>query len=250
LWPERFSAEWLASRKTNVGAYDFEALFQQMPYSREGGFFRRDWFNVVDSGPGDQVRRRVYQNGTALVARVRYWDKASSKNGDFTAGVLMSLGEDGFFYIEHVARIQAAPGERDQMMERIGLEDYAAHGAFVIWHQQDPGSAGVDSAQSTSSSLADYGLHARYEPLSGDKTVRAGALAAKAQSGRVRLVRGAWNQAFLEEATAFPNGRNDDQVDAGSSAMNKLQEIAAEISEPEAEEGIVIYQERVEISPI
>lgn len=250
LWPERFGAEWLTSRRTNVGAYDFEALYQQLPYSREGGFFKREWFSIVDTGPGDKVRKRVYRNGDKLVARVRYWDKAASKNGDFTAGVLMSLGEDGFFYIEHVARMQAAPGERDQMMARIGQEDYAAYGPFVIWHQQDPGSAGVDSAQATSSYLADYGLHAMYEPVSGDKTVRAGPLASKAQSGRVRLVRGAWNQAFIEEGVAFPNGRNDDQVDGGASATNKILEIVAEMGEQEEMEDVVIYQERVNISPM
>jgi phage terminase large subunit-like protein len=135
------------------------------------------------------------------------------------------------------------------MMAQIGREDYAAYGPFVIWHQQDPGSAGVDSAQATSSFLADYGLYAMYEPVSGDKTVRAGPLASKAQSGRVRLVSGAWNQAFIEEAVAFPNGRNDDQVDGGASATNKLLEIAAEMSETEATEDVVVYQERVEISP-
>jgi predicted phage terminase large subunit-like protein len=250
LWPERFSAAWLLSKKANIGDYDFEALYQQLPYSREGGFFKREWFGVVENGPGKRVKTRTYENSMTLMARVRYWDKAASKNGDFTAGVLMSLGEDGYFYIEHVARMQVAPGERNQNMALIGREDYAVFGPFMIWHQQDPGSAGVDSAQETSDGMANSGLYVLYEPVSGDKLVRAGPLASKAQSGRVRLVRGAWNQAFLEEMAAFPTGRNDDQVDSASSALSKLLEIVELMGEEEPTDGIVVYEERVSISPV
>ena len=38
----------------------------------------------------------------------------------------------------------------------------------------------------------------------------------------MRLVQGAWNQAFIDEMTAFNRGRYDDQVDAASSAYNKI----------------------------
>jgi predicted phage terminase large subunit-like protein len=250
LWPDRFSAEWLEAKKANIDMYEFESQYQQNPYSREGGFFKREWFTVVDSGPGQKVMARTYQNGERLVARVRFWDKAASKSGDFTAGALMSLGEDGNIYIEHMARGQMAPGERDQMMGQIGVEDYTAHGPFKIWHQQDPGSAGLDSAFATNSQLADRGLHGDFETVSGDKTVRAGPLASKAQSGKVRLVRGAWNQAFIEECVAFPAGRNDDQVDTASSGCNKLLEIQEAIREREELDDVVVYEERVRISPV
>ncbi|PKN91096.1 MAG: hypothetical protein CVU44_20995 [Chloroflexi bacterium HGW-Chloroflexi-6] len=250
LWPSRFHAEWLEKKKLNIDLYEFESQYQQNPYSREGGFFKREWFTIVDSGPGDKVLQKTFQDGTRLVARVRYWDKAASKNGDFTAGALCSIGEDGFFYIEHVFRSQMTPGERDKTIAEIGVEDYQNYGPFIICHQQDPGSAGVDSAQATNSQLADYGLWATFEPISGDKVVRAGPLASKMQSGRIRLVRGAWNQAFIDECTAFPNGRNDDQVDAGASSLSKLLEILEAIAAQEETEDVVVYQERVEISPM
>ena len=38
------------------------------------------------------------------------------------------------------------------------------------------------------------------------------------------LVRGAWNEAFLEEVCRFPNGPHDDQVDAVSLAVQMLGE--------------------------
>ncbi len=210
LWPEKFPVEILESRRTNLGSYDWSALYQQMPYLREGGFFRREWFPVVAEGPGKEA-----------VARVRYWDKAASPTGDYTAGVLVSVDKKGVFYIEHVIRGRWNAGERDRVMAEVGKADYERYGPFVIWHQQDPGSAGLDSAQATNAVLAEAGLHARFEPVSGSKEVRAGPLASAAMAGKVRLVKGPWNRVFLEELAAFPNGQYDDQVDAAASAYNK-----------------------------
>jgi predicted phage terminase large subunit-like protein len=60
-------------------------------------------------------------------------------------------------------------------------------------------------------------------PLAGhtperDKLTRALPWFARANSGQVRLARGAWNAAFLDECQAFPLGAHDDQVDAVSGA--------------------------------
>lgn len=251
LWSARFNRDWLLSKKVNSGSYEFLSLYQQQPYSREGNFFRREWFGTVDDGPGERVVQRILDNGVRLVCRVRLWDKAASTDGDFSSGALVSLGMDGIFYIEHIARGQWTTGKRDAKMVEIGKNDYQRFGAITIWHQQDPGSAGVDSAVATNDLLSEAGLYARFEPVSGDKTVRAGVLSSKAEAGRVRLVRGEWNEAFIEECAAFPKGRNDDQVDSVSSALAKLMEIHAEIrSLPDVPDDVVIYEERVSISPV
>lgn len=214
LWPMRFGKEWLEAKKSNIDLYEFEALYQQLPYLREGGFFKRNWFTIVDAGPGRKA-----------VMRARYWDKASTPGGgDFTAGVLISKDVDGVYYIEHVARGRWSPGKRDAEMARIGKEDYEQYGPFVVWHQQDPGSAGKDSAQATSAVLVEAGLTARFEPVTGSKEVRAGPLSSAAQAGKMKVVKGSWNGPFLDELASFPKGRFDDQADAGASAFNKVRE--------------------------
>jgi hypothetical protein len=38
------------------------------------------------------------------------------------------------------------------------------------------------------------------------------------EAGNVLLVRGPWNDAFLDEARSFPVGAHDDQVDAAADA--------------------------------
>lgn len=237
LWRERFDEDALGGIKVNVGLYDFEALYQQSPYSREGNFFKRDWFTVVPQGPAE------------IYARVRAWDKAATAGGGArTSGTKMSWGRDDYVYIEHVFKEQLSSADRDQQMVEIGEEDYKADGPFLIWHPQDPGSAGVDSAQATNAMLAAKGLIGTFDPISGSKEVNAGPLASMAKAGRVRLVSGAWNDDFLDEAAAFPKGKFKDQVDSAASGYNQLRQIV-EVMKAEEEE-VVVYDERVQISPV
>src|SRR5690606_7449251 len=121
--------------------YDFEALYQQQPYLMQGNLFERDWFTVVDQGPGN-----------AVWARIRAWDKAATPGGGArSASVKMSWGLDDYVYIEHSTANQFSSAERDEFMIEIGKEDYRNDGAFLIWHPQDPGSAGLDSSRAFNS---------------------------------------------------------------------------------------------------
>jgi len=86
--------------------------------------------------------------------------------------------------------------------------------------EQEGGSGGKESAQASKRRLAGYSV--QVETVSGDKAVRADPFRTQASAMNVMLVRGDWNVAFVNELTAFPNGRNDDQVDAASGAFNKL----------------------------
>ena len=75
--------------------------------------------------------------------------------------------------------------------------------------------------ESTIRALAGYTVRA--DKVTGSKLERAQPLAAQAEVGNVKLVRGAWNEPFLQELHAFPTkGVPDDQVDAASGAFNAL----------------------------
>ena len=133
LWPQKYNESDLARIRSNIGIYDFEALYQQSPYLRSGSFFLREWLPVVESGP----------KGEQIAERVRFWDKAASAKGDYTAGVLMCRTYTDEFYVEHVARIQAPTGKRDDFMLETARFDLTRAGPQPTqWHQQDPGSAG------------------------------------------------------------------------------------------------------------
>ena len=65
------------------------------------------------------------------------------------------------------------------------------------------------------------GYRFEFTTESGDKTTRAYPIASQINAGNVKMLRSAWNGWLLEELRYFPNGKNDDGVDALSRAYNK-----------------------------
>jgi phage terminase large subunit-like protein len=57
---------------------------------------------------------------------------------------------------------------------------------------------------------------------SGDKYTRAEPFASQVNIGNVMMSRGAWNQNLIHEMSMFPNGKNDDQIDALSRAFAEI----------------------------
>ena len=239
LWPSRFPREWLDAKRKNVSDYEFTALYQQMPYAREGSRYKREWFKKIINKLPDGVR---------MLYVVRYWDKAGSPHGDFTSGTLMGYGSDGYFYMLDVVRGQWTSYERDQKMHKTAEKDRERWGNVLIWHQQDPGSAGIDSAQATNRVL--MGFPAFFEPVTGSKEIRSEPLESAFQGGMVILLKGDWNEPVIEVYAAFPKGRTDDDVDSGSGAYSKLLEMIELMETPGDQEEIIVYEERVSISPL
>ena len=205
LIPETFPLERLKKIRLQVGERVWQALYQQRPTALQGGLFHRSWFTIVDVMP-------------KTVRRIRYWDRAATADGgDWSVGLLMSLTVDSLFVIEDVVRMQVSTGERDRLIRQTAELDGKS---TVIWTEQEPGSSGKDSALSFIRLLAGFAVHT--ETHRTDKVVRASPLASQAEAGNVRMLRGAWNGAFLEEVCMFPAGKHDDQVDAASGAFNRL----------------------------
>jgi predicted phage terminase large subunit-like protein len=56
----------------------------------------------------------------------------------------------------------------------------------------------------------------------GDKIVRAKPFAAQAEAGNVKLLRGAWNNRWLNHMHGQPDIAHDDEMDAASGAFNEI----------------------------
>jgi len=216
LFPQRFPEHVVAELETTLGSYATAGQLQQRPAPRDGGLFKRAWFQFREAIPHGQRRR------------VRAWDmaatkKAATNNPDWTAGVLMSRGEDGSFLIEGCDRFRGSPMEVERSI--LGRAATDPDGTFVRI-TKDPGQAGVAQAEQYMRKLAGYS--AIVKPASGDKATRATPLAAQAEAGNVFILRtgdpdrDAWINPFLDELGLFPAGAHDDQVDAAADALNEL----------------------------
>jgi predicted phage terminase large subunit-like protein len=168
-----------------------------------GTMFRREWFGIVDSHP-------------PLVVQARHWDLAATQktSGDYSAGVRVGLDDDGNAYIIDMVHDRLEWPALLRLITQTALAD----GTDV---QQSIETAGVQKglldlllAEPALASIAVRGI----QPV-GDKLTRANAWLARAEQGKVKLLRGTWNQAWLDEICAFPESEHDDIVDATSGAF-------------------------------
>jgi predicted phage terminase large subunit-like protein len=208
LDPVRFPRDAVEKLKRDMGSYAYAGQYQQRPAPRSGGMFQRGDFEIVDAVPAGGKRCRA-------------WDFAASKEKpgkqpDWTVGLKM-LYIGGTFYIEHVERGRWSPGEVEKTLKNTATQDGIA---VTIRMPQDPGAAGKADAETKIKLLVGY--RSKVSPVSGEKATRAQPAAAQAEAGNVKLVRGSWNAAFLDEVCTFPSGQFDDQVDAFADALNEL----------------------------
>ena len=205
LDPVRWPRDIWEKYKRETTAYAIAGQYQQRPAPREGGIFKRHWFEIVNAVP-------------AGAQYVRGWDLAATKSesAPYTAGVLLAH-KDGVYYVEDVVRERGGPADVERLIYNTAVFD----GTDVrISLPQDPGQAGKVQALALAKLLA--GFDARFSPESGDKQERAMPVSAQAEVGNVKIVRGGWNQPFLDELCSFPTGSYKDQVDGLSRAFSML----------------------------
>jgi predicted phage terminase large subunit-like protein len=208
LDPERSPRNVIDQLKNDTTAYAFAGQYQQRPAPREGAMFKRAWFvdKIIGAAPA----------GTRWV---RHWDLAATakKTAARTAGVKLGRTPDGKYVVGHVIKIQEEGHAVRKIILATAISD--TH-ACEISLPQDPGQAGKVQASDMIAMLA--GFIARAQPETGDKATRAEPFASQCEAGNVSLVRGDWNESYLDELCVFPGGTFKDQVDASSGAFGRL----------------------------
>lgn len=201
LFPARFPAEVIERDKIPLGSIGVAGQFQQRPTPRGGLMFKRSNFEVIDAAPAD-------------CDDCRGWDFAASekKGAAFSCGVKLGRDQKGIFYVKHIIRVRTTDPEG--LVYTTATQDGPA---VFIDYPQDPGQAGKVQARSISKRLAGYNFCST--PESGDKEVRARPVAAQAEAGNFKVIRGPWNEAFFAELELFPNSTFKDQIDALSRAF-------------------------------
>lgn len=204
FWEEKFPLSVL-ERMEKANPYVFAGQYMQNPTPRSGGDFKVENIKIVDALPSN-------------IKLVRGWDLAATtkKRSDYTATVALGVCQDGYTWIADVDRFKGTPDEVENSIKYNA--DVDGKDVFVSI-PQDPGQAGVAQKNNFSRLLAGYSFE--ITPETGDKRTRAAPLAAQVNAGNVRMLKSSWNKEFSDELRVFPNGANDDQVDAASRAYNK-----------------------------
>lgn len=217
--PHVDKAEYIKSLNELDGVTRARLLSGDWEAREGGGMFRREWFNITDSYPAD-------------CKFVRYWDRAATEphagnpDPDWTAGVLMGE-KGGQYWIISIDRIRATPSRVEafirQVAELDGERCFTTPQRVDMWIEQEGGSGSIDSIDNYRRNIL-KGFSVRGNRVSGkgDKTSRARPVSSAAEAGNVKIVRGKWNNDFLDEIESFPNGAHDDMVDSVSGCFEKL----------------------------
>jgi len=201
LWPARFPYESLMQIKRTVGSYWWSSLYQQRPAPEEGEIFRRKWWQFYTGPP-------------KIKEYIQSWDCSfkDEKGSDYVCGQVWGRNGADVYLMDWVhdrldlpATMQAIKtlSHKWQLARRKLIEDKANGPAVIQMLQRKvPGLVPV-------------------EPHGG-KIVRARAVTPYIESGNVYLPDPSINPRihdFIEECSAFPKGRYDDQVDAMTQAL-------------------------------
>lgn len=203
MHPLREDQQIIEQAKAELGSGVFAAQYQQRPVPQEGRMVRPWWFARYKQVPEDCTRI------------VQSWDTAIKSGKGNDASVCITFGElDGKSHMLDVAVMRVEYPELKKIF--IGLAEQWQADAIL-----------VEDKASGQQLLQDMKRETRLPLIAivpkADKVTRFAAVSAMCEAGRVLLpVRAQWLAAFEEELFSFPEGRNDDQVDAFSQYLDWL----------------------------
>ena len=209
LWPERWPVKALEQIKKAVGTRVWEARFQGNPTPMEGGLLRRDWWKFYRTVPPN------------LTGHIQSWDMSfrETRSGSYVVGQIWAcLGADRYLLDQirfrgdfTVASHEVREFTKKWPQAKLKLIENKANGPAI-----------VAALRHEISGLIEV------NPIGG-KLARASAVSPQIEAGNVYLPDPEikpWVYDFIEECASFPHGANDDQVDAMSQALSRLEKKA------------------------
>ena len=198
LAPALISREYIEGQKREMGPRYFGAQYQQNPIVADGGQIDMTWFGQYDERPPRIFFHKIVQSIDCAAT-----DHARS---DYSVGHTWGF-RDGSWYLLDVFRVQA---NFTDLTDRV-----------IAWHRQWRTDALIIEAASIGQALYDQVKRAKLPGIIRaptprlSKPDRLAACTVQLKSGCFWLPSSAeWLPALRHELIAFPDGRNDDHVDA------------------------------------
>lgn len=207
LWPSHIDMDGYKKLKDAFGTYGAAGQLDQRPAPRGGGLMKDHYFSIAPAVP-KRWRRMC-----------RAWDTAGSttKQADYSVGVLLAEDYNGFYYILDIVRVREKSSDVYDRIKRTAYGD-GVNTDIVI--EQEPGASGKMAADIARKTLAGFKCH--IVAVSKNKISRFMPFLPIIEAGRVKLVAGKWNKDFISEAIVWPGGKHDDQIDAFGLAIGHI----------------------------
>jgi predicted phage terminase large subunit-like protein len=204
LWPAWYDETGLARIRNAIGSYDWEALYMQRPVAQAGNIFKREWWQWYKTpGKYDLV--------------VQSWDTAHKANEENDYSVCTTWGLTG--NIIHLVDRFKAQLEFPELKRAAATLALRFRADAVLIEDKSSGQSLIQELRLES------GLPVLAVKVDRDKVSRAHAVTPLIEGGRVYLPEWAsWVEDYIATMAAFPKGKNDDDVDSTTQALNYLRD--------------------------
>lgn len=202
LWPEKFNIQTLNTIKSTIGSYEWNALYQQNPSPPSGSIIKRSWLKYYKKLPNkfDEI--------------VQSWDFAFDGKDDSSYVVGQVWGRIGADkYLIDQVRDRMSFTESIQAFRNLTAKYPMARAKLVEAKANGP--AIINTLNREISGIIPV------NPF-GSKSERLHAVSPQFEAGNVYIPHpntATWVHDYVEELVQFPNGANDDQVDATSQGL-------------------------------
>lgn len=216
MFPERFGEQQVKELETTLGTYGAAGQLQQRPAPRGGGILKQEWFRYYTVLP--RLEFRTIHADTALKTEEQHDYSVFQCWGRSLTGEAVLI---------------------DQIRDKWEAPELLVQ-ARAFWHKHlaTPGAAPLramlveDKASGTGlvQSLRREGVPIVPVQRNKDKLSRGYDAAPFIESGNVLLPQdAAWLSDFLTEASTFPGGAHDDQLDPMFDAIQHVQKAPATV---------------------
>lgn len=200
LWEERHSKARLLEAEQR-SPRTFAALYQQRPTVQGGNIIKREWFGHISVSEFARIHR---DEPVVFFMDTAYTDKAEND----PTGTIATVKIGGELYITHAEKVlMKFPDLIRHIPTYVRSHGYTNRSTIRIEPKAN-GISVVDQLRETT------GLNVVKTPSPKDsKETRLNVASPSVEGGRVILVDGAWNEAFIDEVCGFPAKPHDEYVD-------------------------------------
>jgi predicted phage terminase large subunit-like protein len=201
----RLNREALTKLKLDLGSYGYAGQIGQRPSPEGGGQLKKAWFNKISFEEFNKIKGKMYF----------FLDTAytSNQKNDPTALMATCFINHNLYILDSTQVWKELPELLKYIPSYTAKNLYGTNSKILI----EPKASGKSTVQSFKNT--EYNVIELDPPLD-DKVTRVSNIAPFIESGKCFIVEGNWNDSFLGECAAFPNGEHDDQVDNLTNAIN------------------------------
>ena len=206
FWTDRFSKTILDDYKQALGSYGYAGQLMQTPTPLNSGMIKSEWLKI------DQYKIIDDNIAVNFVIDPAY---TSNEKNDPSALLAYTFRDNKWQIIDCVNVYKEFPELVKFIPQWVTKNGYSNRSRIYV----EPKASGKSIVQTLQK---ETGLNVREDkPPSKDKVARVQDISASLESGRVSLLRGKWNEEFLQQLVKFPSAKHDDMVDCLVMAINK-----------------------------